>query len=341
MAEKASVSRDTIVKVSYIHNNKKHAPKDLFTRLKNEEITINAAHILIKRRKKQTNNDKKSATKLNYINDLSKGVENNILCMDVKKGINKIPDKSLTLCFTSPNFACGKKYADGILDTTPHRKHWAWLKDTFGSLKPKFRSGGRCLIEYQKIRTREKEDRAFEYSRPVEALIINMMQELGYLYNSTIIWDKGRIGNQPNTWGSYCSPSCPRIRDMHSYIFVFSVDDWKLPCATGNSSEIPFEEFDLYTKSIWRVPPETHGYGAHICPFPIALPERAIKLFSYENDLVCDIFGGSGTTAVAALRNGRRFLHIDKSKTYCADAKRRVGEEMKKLNNKIANKNIA
>ena len=128
---------------------------------------------------------------------------------------------------------------------------------------------------------------------------------------------------------------------MHSYIFLFSVGEWKLPCASGCSSELPFEDFDLYTKSIWRMPPETHGYGSHVCPFPVDLAQRAVRLFSYENDLVGDIFGGSGTVALAALQNNRRFVHIDKSKTYCAEAKLRVAKEIKKMNTKIAGKTAA
>ena len=330
LAEKANVSRDTISKVLSILKNKKNAPKGLFAKLENEDISVTRAWHLVKSRIKKVNRDKDASVELSYINDLSKGVENNILCMDVIKGIKKIPDGSLSLNFTSPPFAVGKLYS-GVDDNTPHKKHWEFLKKVFRELKPKFRKGGRCLIEYQSTRTREKEDQAIEYSRPVHALITNMMKDLGYLYHSTIIWEKGRVGNNPNTWGSFCSPSCPRIREMHSYIFVFSVGDWKLPCATGYSSELPFDEFDLYTKSIWRIPPETHKYGSHVCPFPIELPQRAIRLMTFENDLVSDIFGGSGTTAIAAIRNKRKFIHIDASETYCAEAKKRVEQEYKKL----------
>lgn len=341
LADKAGVSRDTISKVMYILGNKNLAPKGLFVRLDKEEISINRAKDLVNGRKKVDSKDKKSTTKLNYINNLSKGVENNILCMDVQKGIAKIPNGTLSLCVTSPPFACNKKYADGIRDDTPHKKHWEWLKETFKALKPKFREGGRCIIEYQRTRTREKDDQAFEYNRPTDALIINMMQELGYLYHSTIIWDKGRVGNSRTAWGSFCSPSSPRIRDMHSSIFVFSVGEWKLPCASGDSSELTFEDFDLYTKSIWRIPPETHGYGSHVCPFPLELAKRAIRLFSYKNDLVCDIFGGSGTVAISALQNQRRYVHIDKSKTYCAETKQRIAIEMKKLETETSIKKAA
>jgi len=331
LAQKAGVSRDTITKIMYILDNKEYAPEGLFQQLDAEEISISNARDLVARRKKHTNKDKKTSNRLSYINDLSKGIDNQVLCMDAVAGIKQIPDGSVTLCFTSPPFGVDKKYCE-VNDNIPWPKLMALLKRTFKALKKKFRKGGRCFIEFQQIRTRESKDRAVEYNRPVHAYIINMMEELGYLYRTTIIWDKGRLGDQPLTWGSYCSPSSPAVRDMHSYIFVFSVDDWKLECS-GDSSELKHELFDENTKSIWRIQPETHGYGSHPCPFPVELPQRAIETFSYKNDLIVDPFGGSASTAVAAIRAQRRFLHIDLSETFCAEAKQRVQEEMKKLNN--------
>jgi site-specific DNA-methyltransferase (adenine-specific) len=330
LAQKAGVGRETITKVNYIYENKEYAPDDLFQKLDMEEISVTHARTIVWRNKKAANKDKKALTRLSYINDLSQGVENQVLCMDAVKGINQIPDGSLTLCFTSPPFVVGKKYCE-VDDTTPWHKHMAFLKNVFKALKKKFRKGGRCIIEFQQIRTREKEDQSIEYNRPVHVYIIKMMEELGYLYRTTIIWDKGRIGDMPLAYGSHCSPSSPAIRDMHSNIMVFSVDDWKLPCS-GDPSELSHHDYDENTKSIWRISPETHGYGSHPCPFPVELPQRAIETFSFKNDLVCDCFGGSASTAIAAIRSGRRFVHIDLSETFCAEAKKRIDEEMKKIN---------
>jgi site-specific DNA-methyltransferase (adenine-specific) len=66
------------------------------------------------------------------------------------------------------------------------------------------------------------------------------------------------------------------------------------------------------------------------------LAQRAIEIYSFKGDLVCDPFGGSGTTAVAAIRSSRRFVSIDLSKTFCAEAKQRIQDEMNKNNTKAA-----
>ena len=44
---------------------------------------------------------------------------------------------------------------------------------------------------------------------------------------------------------------------------------------------------------------------------PIKLLDRIIKMYSNENDLVVDIFAGSGTTGISALGNNRKYLMVD------------------------------
>jgi site-specific DNA-methyltransferase (adenine-specific) len=62
----------------------------------------------------------------------------------------------------------------------------------------------------------------------------------------------------------------------------------------------------------------------HPAPFPRRLIEDHITSWSNPGDLVLDPFGGSGTTAVAALRLGRRAILIEKEPTYVELAKRRI-----------------
>ena len=53
------------------------------------------------------------------------------------------------------------------------------------------------------------------------------------------------------------------------------------------------------------------GKGNYATQKPEALLERIIKASSNEGDLVCDFFGGSGTTAAVAERLGRRWITTD------------------------------
>lgn len=84
------------------------------------------------------------------------------------------------------------------------------------------------------------------------------------------------------------------------------------------------DEFLAYTKSVWSFKPERVKAVNHPAPFPVELPHRCIQLYTFKNDIVFDPFCGSGTTAIAALKNDRHFLIVDNNKEYVKIAKDRI-----------------
>ena len=58
---------------------------------------------------------------------------------------------------------------------------------------------------------------------------------------------------------------------------------------------------------------------------PLELIERFIRVSSKPGDLVLDPFMGSGTTAVAAKKLGRRFVGFEREKEYVQMARKRLG----------------
>lgn len=62
----------------------------------------------------------------------------------------------------------------------------------------------------------------------------------------------------------------------------------------------------------------------HGATFPMELPARIIRNFSKENDLIYDPFVGTGTTASASKRYGRRYIGSEISEKYCEIAERRI-----------------
>lgn len=79
-------------------------------------------------------------------------------------------------------------------------------------------------------------------------------------------------------------------------------------------------------RTIWKIAPESAKGIGHPAPFPIELPRRLIQLYSYSGDVILDPFAGSGTTGVAAIQNGRRFIGYDTDAGYVAAANRRLEE---------------
>jgi len=70
--------------------------------------------------------------------------------------------------------------------------------------------------------------------------------------------------------------------------------------------------------------PESARRVGHPAPFPVELPERFIRLYTYRHDVVLDPFLGSGSTAVAAVRNERHYVGYDTDPAYIALAQQRI-----------------
>jgi hypothetical protein len=65
----------------------------------------------------------------------------------------------------------------------------------------------------------------------------------------------------------------------------------------------------------------------HAATFPVELPAWFIKLFTEPGDIVLDPFMGSGTTAIACIRNDRRYIGIEIVEEYVRLAEERIARE--------------
>ena len=60
----------------------------------------------------------------------------------------------------------------------------------------------------------------------------------------------------------------------------------------------------------------TKEKSVHPCPIPVPLVQRLIKILTTEKDIIVDPFMGSGTTAIASIRENRSYIGIEQSPTY-------------------------
>lgn len=83
-------------------------------------------------------------------------------------------------------------------------------------------------------------------------------------------------------------------------------------------------------RSVWTI--ATRPFAeAHFATFPEVLVAPCVQAGSREGDVVLDPFMGSGTTALVARRNGRRFLGIELNPEYIEIAERRIKMEMAQM----------
>lgn len=93
--------------------------------------------------------------------------------------------------------------------------------------------------------------------------------------------------------------------------------------AVKHKSKLTKEEWREYTKTVWHIANTTDN--EHPAVFPVEIPHRLIKLFSWHGETVLDPFAGIGTTAKAAMPLGRKAICVDQSKKYANTIRRNCG----------------
>ncbi|MEX0602513.1 MAG: site-specific DNA-methyltransferase [Bacteroidota bacterium] len=241
-------------------------------------------------------------------------VANTVVCKS-SESMSELPDSCIHLMITSPPYNVSKEY-DEDFTLEEYRE---LLKRVLGETHRVLVPGGRACVNVANVGRKPY--------IPLHAFIVADMLALGFLMRGEIIWNKSSSAGPSTAWGSWQSASNPTLRDVHEYILVFSKYDFSRN-GTGKASTIARDEFLEYTKSIWTFQAESARRVGHPAPFPVELPRRLIQLYSFEGDAVLDPFAGSGSTCLAALQAGRRFVAYEKNSTYAALAERRIGEWM-------------
>lgn len=83
-------------------------------------------------------------------------------------------------------------------------------------------------------------------------------------------------------------------------------------------------------------PVESLPGNEHPAVFPVAVIRELIRLLCPKGGLVLDPYAGSGSTIVAAMREGRSCTGIDISQAYCIDAQQRARETLLQLNGQVS-----
>ena len=239
---------------------------------------------------------------------------NRLYCKS-SESMDEIPDNSVHLMITSPPYNVGKEYdSDLALD-----EYLDLLTRVFSQTYRKLVTGGRACINIANIGRKPY--------IPLHAMVIEIMLDLGYLMRGEVIWDKSASAGGSCAWGSWMSASNPVLRDFHEYILIFSKESYSKDKKQEKRDTIEHDEFIQWTKSIWTFPAVNAKKIGHPAPFPVELPHRLIKLYSYEGDVVLDPFVGSGTTCLAAIQNNRKYIGYDIKKEYVELAEKRISNQ--------------
>ncbi len=222
-----------------------------------------------------------------------------------------LPDRCIHLMVTSPPYNVTKSYDDDL----SLQEYLGLLEQVFRETYRVLAAGGRACVNVANLGRKPY--------IPLSDHISRIMNDIGFLMRGEIIWAKGAGAGVSMAWGSWQSATNPVLRDTHEYILVFCKGSFSRPKGDKQST-ISREQFMEWTKSVWTMNPESARRVGHPAPFPLELPARLIQLYTFAGDVVLDPFMGSGTTALAALQAGRRYVGYDTSAEYVALAEKRL-----------------
>lgn len=231
------------------------------------------------------------------------------------EAMSDLPDNSVALMVTSPPYHVGKEYdSDGSYESFLQMLARV-LAETERVLEP----GGRVAINVANLGRRPY--------IPLSHHVAGLLNNLGLHLRGEIIWRKAAGASGSCAFGSFASAANPVLRDVHEYVVVASKG--RMDRARRGENTISRAAFLRDTLSIWDIKPESARRVGHPAPFPVELPRRLIELYTFAGDVVLDPFLGSGSTAVAAIETGRRFVGYDTDAKYVKLARARVRDAKK------------
>lgn len=140
---------------------------------------------------------------------------------------------------------------------------------------------------------------------------LNIIEEIAVFY------DKGTVYN----------PQRNKLEKPYRRVLpnVGSESGGKNSLSSMNSIERVYKTYEYDTPhTLLEFGRERGNRGVHPTQKPVALYEYLVKTYTNENDWVLDFCMGSGTTGVAAKKNNRNFVGIEKEENYFNIAKERI-----------------
>lgn len=235
-------------------------------------------------------------------------------CLAVLKSM---PDASVDAVVTSPPYNAGMEYDHWESDEHYYGFVTSVLDECYRVLRPCGR-----LVWQVMFTASNKHGRHFLGGKTSWLIQERFACVDTFLWSATPLHE---LAVRTNTaWGSWRSPSCPSMRGIPGVVFVAGKESRTDP-ANGRETSLTADEFKEYTKGLWFIRQDEMARKWE-APYPVALIDRVLRLYTYNEATILDPFTGSGTTGVACVQTGRNFIGIELDPKSCELARRRIAD---------------
>lgn len=247
---------------------------------------------------------------------------NRIYNIDCVAGMKQLPDESIDLTVTSPPY-----------DNLRNYNGFSWdFEETARQLYRITKEGG-VVVWIVGDATINGSESGTSFKQAL------FFKSCGFRLHDTMIWYKDTMS----------FPDRTRYGQSFEYMFVFSKgrpktinkikdrqNKWAGTSIHGTSRNVDGVTFRKRNDkkslvrqfgerfNVWEMPTEKVNRTGHPAVFPLRLAADHIYSWSNPREVVLDPFMGSGTTALAALLQGRRYIGFDVVEEYCKIAENRI-----------------
>ncbi len=241
--------------------------------------------------------------------------------MDCVEGMRHLEAALINLTVTSPPYNIGKAYETPM----PLQDYLQWSQSWIAEVYRITREDGAFWLNlgYLEIPGRGR-------AVPIPYLLWD--RSPFYLVQE-IVWNYGAGVNTKHLFSPRNEKFLWYVKSPNNYTFHLDAvrdPNVKYPNQKKNG-KLKCNPLGKNPSDVWEIPKVTSGENRsskertpHPAQFPLAVIDRIIKACSSEQDLLLDPFIGSGTTAIAALQNGRQVIGFELSRDYCQLASTRI-----------------
>ncbi|SEA91070.1 DNA modification methylase [Alistipes timonensis JC136] len=248
-------------------------------------------------------------------------IPNKIILGDCIQVLDDFPPDTAQLIITSPPYYNAKPEYSEYID---YQEYLDFLRRVIVRCHNILSEGRFFVINVSPVLIKRVSRNSASKRIPIPFDIHKILDSVGFDFIDDIMWVKpegaGWNLGRGRRFAADRQPLQYKPVPVTEYILVYrkrtdKLIDWNI--RNHYNQELVKESKivgDYDKTNLWYIHPSHNKY--HPATFPDELVSRVIRYYSFEDDLVLDPFGGSGTVARVALQMKRRFLLVEKEPEY-------------------------